>query len=85
MSAMEGFREFLESSTIHGLVYIATTRRLVRLLWILIVIGGFSGASFLIYKSFQDWSENPISTTIVTKPITELTFPKVTVCPPTNL
>ena len=84
MSALEGFREFLESSTIHGLVYIATTRRLARLLWILIVIGGFSGASFLIYKSFQDWSENPISTTIVTKPITEITFPKVTVCPPKN-
>ena len=84
MSVLEGIKDFLESSTIHGLVYIVTTRKLVRLLWVLIVIGGFSGASYLIYESFQDWTDNPISTTIETKPITEITFPKVTVCPPKN-
>ena len=79
---MEGVTTFLESSTIHGLTYISTTRRLVRFLWIIIVIGGFTGAGFLIHKSFQDWSDNPITTTIDTRPIEELGFPKVTVCPP---
>ena len=81
---MQGVRSFLESSTIHGLVYISTTKRLVKLFWILVVIGGFTGAGVLIYQSFQSWDESPIKTTIETLSITELTFPKVTVCPPKN-
>ena len=81
---MEGVRDLLESSTIHGLVYISTTRRLLRLLWVVIVIAGFTGAGYIIYQSFENWDESPISTTIETRPITELTFPKVTVCPPKN-
>ena len=36
----------------------------------------------MIYKSFQDWQDNPVTTTIETRPIAEITFPKVTVCPP---
>ena len=81
---MEGVRDFLESSTIHGLVYISTTKRLVKLLWFIVVISGFTVAGTIIYQSFQDWSENPITTTIDTRPATELRFPKVTVCPPEN-
>ena len=79
---MNEFRNFLESSTIHGLTYISSTRKLVRLFWIFVVITGFSAASFMIYQSFQAWEENPVSTNIETLPITEITFPKVTVCPP---
>ena len=75
-------RAFLESSTIHGLAYIPTTRRYVRLLWILVVISGFTTAGFIIYASFQGWSENPVKTTIETLPIAKFTLPKVTVCPP---
>ena len=81
---MENIKTFLESSTIHGLTYISTTRKLVRLFWITVVISGFFGAGYLIYTSFQTWDESPIKTTIETRPITELTFPKVTVCPPKN-
>ena len=81
---MEGVRTFLESSTIHGLGYISTTRRLVKLFWIVIVIAGFTGAGILIYKSFQDWDENPVTTTVETQSIRDITFPKVTVCPPKN-
>ena len=81
---MEAIKYFLESSTIHGLSYISTTRKYVRLLWILIVISGFTGAGVIIYQSFEDWHENPVTTTIETQPITKLTFPKVTVCPPKN-
>ena len=38
----------------------------------------------MIYQSFQDWNESPVKTTIETLPISEITFPKVTVCPPKN-
>ena len=64
--------------------YISTTRKYSRLFWILIVIGGFSAAGFLINESFQSWSESPVKTTIETMPITDLKFPEVTVCPPRN-
>ena len=39
---------------------------------------------YLINQSFVTWAETPISTNIETLPITELPFPKVTVCPPKN-
>ena len=81
---MENIKLFLETSTIHGLSYISTTRRLVRIFWILIVMTGFTGAGILIYQSFQDWTDNPITTTIETVPIKEVAFPKITVCPPKN-
>lgn len=81
---MEGFKLFLESSTIHGLTYISTTRRLARLFWVLVVLGGFSCALYLIHESFNSWTDSPITTTIETLPIRKITFPKVTVCPPKN-
>ena len=81
---MEYFRNFLESSSIHGLSYISTTRKLAKILWILTVIAGFTGAGLLIYESFETWQESPVKTTIETLPIEEITFPKVTVCPPKN-
>ena len=81
---MDGFKEFLESSTIHGLVYISTTKRLVRLIWSSVVIGCFIGAGALIHQSFSSWATSQISTTIETLPISELDFPIVTVCPPKN-
>ena len=81
---MEGVRTFLESSTIHGLSYISTTRKFARLFWILVVIAGFVGASLLIKESFDSWSESPVKTTVETLPIDEIRFPKVTVCPPKN-
>ena len=56
----------------------------MRLFWILVIIGGFIGAGYIIYTSFQSWADSPVKTTIETHPITEITFPKVTVCPPKN-
>ena len=81
---METIKTFLESSTIHGLVYISTTRKLLKLFWFIVVVTGFTCASAMIYQSFQDWGENPVKTTIETLPISKITFPKVTVCPPKN-
>ena len=70
---MESFRNFLESSTIPGLGYISTTTKCVRFFWL-----------FLIYQSFIACADSPVTTNIEIVPITDFTFPKVTVCPPKN-
>lgn len=77
-------KDFFESSTIHGLSYISTTKKFWKLFWIFVVFLAFSVAFVVIKMSFQAWDESPIKTTIETRPITELTFPSVTVCPPKN-
>ena len=82
---MENFREFLEKSSIIGLSLISNTRSYVRLFWILVVVGGFAAAIWMIFESFDNWRQKPISTTIETFPISEIIFPNVTVCPPRNL
>ena len=79
---MEHVKEFLDTSTIHGLSFLSSSRKWSRLFWILVVIGGFTGAGYMIYESFYNWGQSPITTTIETLPISELTLPNVTVCPP---
>ena len=79
---MEGIKEFLSSSTIHGLVYVANTGRLTRILWILVVSIGFTCAGVIIQKSFSSWAVSPVTTTLESHPLTDLAFPSVTVCPP---
>ena len=81
MSMIENLKVFLESSSIHGLVYWSTTRRFSRIFWILVVVLGFSAASYMIYLSFQEWSDNPVKTTIETLPISKVKLPKISVCP----
>ena len=75
--------EFLDSSTIHGLVHISTAKsRTARIAWVAIVVACFAIAIHMITSSYKEWQESPVSTTITTHPITELEFPTVTVCPP---
>ena len=78
------FKEFLDTSTIHGLSWISNTTKYVRLFWTSVVIGGFSLAIILIQEAFYNWDQSPISTTVESLPISHLTFPNVTVCPPKN-
>ena len=81
--ASTSFREFLESSTIHGLVHISSAKsRAARVAWVAIVVACFAFAIHMITRSYKEWQESPVSTTITTHPITELEFPTVTVCPP---
>ena len=83
MSLRGEVREFLESSTIHGLAHISTGKTLiVKALWIIIVITSFCVGISLIVKSYQSWELSPIITSVDTKPISEVTFPEITVCPP---
>ena len=81
---MNTLGSFLESSSIHGLSYISTSKKFFKFFWICIVFTGFSTAGLLINQAFQSWADSPVSTAIETRPISELTFPKVTVCPPIN-
>ena len=81
---MENIKLFLETSTIHGLQYLSTARKLDKVLWTFIVAFGFLSAGLLIYQSFQNWSKNPITTTTTILPINEAKLPKITVCPPKN-
>ena len=81
---MKSFKEFLESSTIHGLQYISTTRRIVRLFWIFVILTGLTTSFLLINQSFKSWAESPIITTIDSQPTYKIRLPKVTVCPPQN-
>ena len=81
---MDEVRNFLKSSTIHGLSHITSSKKDRRFFWILVVVAGFCGAGFLIYQSFEEWAYSPVKTTIETLPINEIKLPKVTVCPPKN-
>ena len=53
-----------------------------KILWLGLVCLGFTGAGILIGKSYMEWQEKPIATTITTYPIDDLQFPQVTICPP---
>ena len=78
-------REFLENSTIHGLVFISTSSsRLVKLFWLTVVVTGFSVSTWLIVRNLRAWDRSPISTTIATEAIKDVDFPTVIVCPPPN-
>ena len=80
---MKVFQEFLESSTIHGLSYISTSKSLlVKTFWLLVVVVCFSFSGYLIVDSFLDWEHAPVATSEETKPIQDVNFPKITVCPP---
>ena len=81
--AIVSIRDFLESSTIHGLVYISTAKsKTAKAIWVAIVVACFAFAIHMVNDSYKEWQESPVSTTITTHPITELEFPTVTVCPP---
>ena len=80
---MDILREFLESSTIHGLAHISTSRsKRAKLAWFICVLVSFSIAIFLIWKTTKEIQDDPFSTAITTHPIGELDFPMVTICPP---
>ena len=75
--------DFLDSSTIHGLRHITTSKSLVgRVAWVSIVVACFTIAISMISNSYKEWQDSPVSTTISTHPIADLEFPLVTVCPP---
>ena len=82
---MTTIQEFLESSTIHGLLHISQSRSsLIRTAWAIIVAFAISMSWLLINKSFQSWNLSPVITTLDTMDINELPFPPIVICPPRN-
>ena len=80
---MFNLQEFLETSTIHGLQRIATSRKkFQKMFWFLAISVGFSVAALLIVNAFRDYDVNPFISTIETFPISQLKFPSILVCPP---
>ena len=77
-------KEYLESSTIHGLAFISSPKSIIRLFWLCVVVAGFSVSGYLISKSIRNWNESPVKTTIDTLPINDISLPKISVCPPMN-
>ena len=78
-------RDFLESSTIHGLAHISTGKNaFIRCIWAMIVIACFSYDIYMIENAFQSWAANPVVTSVDTKPIEQVSLPEITVCPPSG-
>ena len=80
---MAQVKHFLESSTIHGVVYISTAKGFSKIFWLMIVICGFSTAYMMISQSMMEWHQSPITTSTETMSISEVKLPPVVVCPPT--
>ena len=53
-----------------------------KIIWTGVVCLSFLGAGLLIGKSYKEWQESPVATSITTRPINGLDFPIVTICPP---
>lgn len=81
---MKMLEEFLSTSTIHGTAQISLQANspLIKSAWVAIVTLCFGFAVFLISSSYTDWNKSPISSVTTTRPISDLDFPDVTVCPP---
>ena len=80
---MESVHRYLESSSIGGLSYMATSKtKAEKLFWLAVTITSIFVTTYLIHEAVLDWSKNPVATTIESFPISEVPFPKITVCPP---
>ena len=80
---MKVIKDFLETSSIHGFFFVGDSKHpLIRFFWIATVIAGFVGSYIMISISVRSWSDNQVSTTVQTLPISGVTIPRVTVCPP---
>ena len=66
-------RDFLESSTIHGLVHISTGKNvLIRCIWGIIVVACFSAGIYMIESAVESWVDNPVVTSVDTKAIEQV-------------
>ena len=77
-------REYANVATVHGVSYIANTKasRLERLLWTLLLLLLLGLSLYLGLGVITDYQTNRVITTLgdTTKPITDLSFPAVTIC-----
>ena len=79
-----GLKNYASNSTVHGINYVFDESLSIfeRFIWLLVVCGLGCVAMFLVYESYNTWQDIQVITTLktVAKPVTELTFPAVTIC-----
>ena len=79
---------YFSETTVHGFRYVAEGENICeKLFWGLLISIGFVFSGGIILKSFKDWQDTPLQTTIekVSMPIEELYQPAITVCNPHEL
>ena len=79
---------YFSETTVHGFRYVAEGENLCeKLFWGLLISVGFVFSGAIILRSFSDWEQTPLQTTIdkVSMPIEELYQPAITVCNPHEL
>ena len=66
-------RDFLESSTIHGLVHISMGKNVfIRWVWGIIVVACFSCGIYMIESAVESWVDNPVVTSVDTMAIDQV-------------
>ena len=54
------FRDYLESSSVHGLVYLSEAKdKVSKAVWFACIATSFSVAVYVNYSSFVQWENNP--------------------------
>ena len=77
------FADFLENSSICGLAHISRSKTTIeRGYWIGISALMIAGTIYLTMDAFYEWDEKPISTVTKVKPMYDIKFHKIIVCPP---
>ena len=76
--------EYGDTTSIHGISYILEDGRLIfeRVLWVVLVILCASVSLVLTKKIYDNWEQDPISTTVGTTEynIENIEYPSITIC-----
>jgi len=78
---------YSEVSTIHGIRYIGNENNnfFVRLSWIVALVLCMCSLCVYTDRNFLKWNEQPMGSTEKLRPIHELPFPTITICPNTKI
>ncbi|CAH1100673.1 unnamed protein product [Psylliodes chrysocephalus] len=78
------FKEYCNSTTIHGFKYFTESRSLCeRLLWLILVLFSLLACIYLIVQTYVQFQQSPVIVTFATAdtPIYTIPFPAITICP----
>ena len=82
-SLIQVLSDYCKNTSAHGFQYwISSSSGLERLLWIAIVIAGFTSASVMVSSAIQHWIEFPTTVAIKTfsLPANDVPYPAITIC-----
>ena len=75
------WKEFIDSTTLHGIRYVFMKRRIViRLIWLVLLLASGGYYIFTVYKAFTKYVSRPINTVVSRTDLNEMDFPAVTIC-----